>query len=454
MPTIHSINPFTQEVLKEYELLTDAQIIAKIERAQSAFLEWKQTSSGEKKRLFLRLAQVIEDNIESIAQLQTLEMGMLLTDSIGGLKKTCDLIRWFANNFETILAPEEFDTEGTKGRYMYDPIGVIFGVAPWNFPYNQVLRAAVPNIIAWNVQLYKHASNVPMCAHKLEELFHEAGFPSGIYTNVFMSASQSEVAIAHPFVKWVNLTGSEGAGKSIGALAGKYLKPSVLELGGNDAFIVLDVANIEALAKSAAGARCGNGGQRCNSSKRFIVLEKDYDRFVTAFAQEMGKLVLWDPMLSSTQLQPLARRDLVDEVEKQVQQTIAQGARCVIWGKRVPWDANFFEATVLADVTPTMTSYNEEIFWPVASVIRSKSIEESIAIANDSDFGLCGSVWGDDVEQCKTVAAQIHTGMVCINAPAWSRAHLPFGGVKKSGYGKENGAEGLKSFTNKKVIVY
>lgn len=453
MSKLTSINPYDGTVLAEFETLTSEQVDAKIELAYQAFSVWRDTPSFEKKTLFLKLADVIDADIEQAARLQTLEMWMLYTDSVAGLKKTADLIRWFAHHFEEILAPQDFDTEWTKGQYIYEPLGVIFWIAPWNFPYNQVLRAAVPNILAGNTQVYKHASNVPLCAQKIEEFFLKAGFPVWIYMNVFVSSNQSEAIIAHPHIRGVNLTWGEGAGRSIASIAGKYLKPSVLELGGNDAFIVLDTHDIKSIALKAVGARCGNGGQRCNSSKRFIVLEKYYEDFCRELAIAFAQLKLGDPMIPTTQLQPLAKAELVDEVDKQVQKTILEWAVCLTGGKKL-WGNNYFEPTVLIGVTPKMTSYKEEVFGPVASVIMVRDIEEAISVANDSDFWLCGSVWWDDIEQCKYVAQRVQTGMIFINAPAWSRAHLPFWGIKKSGYGKENGTEGLKSFTNKKVIVY
>ena len=454
MATLTSINPYNGEVNATYETISDEEIVAKIEKAHRAFLEWKQTSFEERKKLFYRLAEVIEANLDEYAELQTREMWMLYTASKGGLKGTGDLIRWFADNAEDIIGESEFETNGTKGKYMYDPIGVVFGVGPWNFPYNQILRAAVPNILAGNTQLYKHASNVPMCAEKIEEFFRLAGFPEGVYTNLFISASKSEMIIAHKYVKGVNLTGSEGAGSAVGALAGKYLKPSVLELGGNDAFVLADHADTKQMVAEATACRIANGGQKCNSSKRFIVMEKHYDAFVEEMWNYMASMKLGDPMEATTQIPPMARLDLVDEIHEQVQRSVAQGARLICGGNKAGERGEYYEGTVLADVTPEIASYNEEIFGPVASIIKSKDLEDSIRIANDSDFWLSAVVYGDDIDQCKAVADKLEGGMIFINAGAGSKPHLPFGGVKKSGYGKENGPEGLRAFTNKKVIVY
>ena len=454
MKTIQSINAYSGEVLREYELLTDEQVVQKIELAHKTFQSWKETSFTERKTLFYTLADVLEADIEHHARLQSLEMGMLIGPSRKGLEGTARLMRWFADNAEAYLWAQEFELNGTSGKYIYDPLGVIYGVGPWNFPYNQILRAAVPNIIAWNTQVYKHASNVPQCALAIEKLFLDAGFPEGVYQNIFISGSQSELILAHRDVRGVNLTGSEGAGSAVGALAGKYLKPSVLELGGNDAFVLASHSDTAAMAREAVNCRVSFWGQKCNSSKRFIVLEEHYDEFVDEMTKYMKSLQVWDPLDETTTLPPLARTDLVQEVHSQVGKTISEGARLMCGGEILGERKQFYAGTILADVTPEMTSYREEIFWPVASIIKSKSIEESIKFANDSEFGLSAVVYGDDITECRAIAEKLEWGMIFINAPAGSQPHLPFGGVKKSGYGKENGPEGLRAFTNKKVVVY
>ena len=452
--TIQSINPYTEEINMEFELFSDEQIDEKIKIAHEAFLEWKNIPSNEKKRLFLRLAEVIEIDIEEIAKLQTIEMWMLYTYSLNWLKLTINLIRWFANNFEEILKEEDFDKDWLKWKIMYDPLGIIFWIAPWNFPYNQVLRAAVPNILAWNTVLYKHASNVPICAKKIEDLFLQAGFRKWIYTNIFISSSKTEYILWNKFIAWVNLTWWEWAWRTVWSLAWKNLKQSVLELWWNDPFLVLDTNNLDNIINEAVDARILNGWQKCNSSKRFIVLEKYYDEFCEKYTKKMEWLKIGDPMNSEIELPPLAKLDLVIEIEKQVSKTVLEWAILITGWKRLDRKWYFFAPTVLKDVTSNMTSYKEEIFWPVASIIKSKSIEESIKIANNSDFWLCACVYWDNIEQLKEVAFKIEAGMVFINKQAWSKASLPFGWVKKSGYWKENWQEWLKAFTNKKVILY
>jgi succinate-semialdehyde dehydrogenase/glutarate-semialdehyde dehydrogenase len=454
MATLTSQNPYTGEINKTFETVSNEQLTALIGQAHQTYLSWKNTPVAEKKKLFLRMADLIDERNADYALLETREMGSLWSFSKNVLKGTANLIRRNANNFESVLANESFDAEWLKWHIQYDPIGVIYGIAPWNFPFNQLLRAAVPNILAGNTQLYKHASNVPMCLEAIHQLFVDAGFPIGVFTALYMSASQSEQIISHPAVQWVNITGSEDAWSSIGALAGKHLKRSVLELGGNDAFVVLDHTDTDAIVAQAAACRLSNGGQRCNSSKRFIVLDKHYDIFVEKFGAYMASQKVWDPMDPATQVPPMSSKKLVQDIDKQVQESIAQWARLVTWGTIVDAERNLYAPTLLADMKPDMTSWREEVFGPVASIIKASSVEESIALANASDFGLSAAVYGEDVEQCKQVAMQLDGGMIFINQAPGSKASLPFGGVRKSGYGKENGPDGLKAFTNRKVILY
>lgn len=452
MATLTSQNPYSGEINGKFETMSDKQLDCVLATAHEAFLVWKQTSFAERTDLFLKLADLIDERNSQLARLETIEMGRLLSVAKQWLQGTANLIRWYAHNGKRFLGDEQFVQDGLTGKYMYDPLGVIYGIAPRNFPFNQVLRAAAANIFAGNTTVYKHASNVPLCAQAIEQLFVDAGFSQHIYTNIFIQSSQSEQIIAHPAVAWVNLTGWESAWSVIGSLAGKYLKPSVLELGGNDAFVLLDHSDTQAMAAAAVACRVSNGGQRCNASKRFIVLEAYYDAFVEAMAQSMEWLVLGDPMDAETTLPPIARKELVDAIHQQVTDSIAQGAKLVTWGKRL--EGNFYAPTVLADMTMEMTAAKEEVFGPVASIIRSSSVEESISIANSSDYGLSAVVFGDDIEACKVVADRLQGGMIFINNPAWSKASLPFGWVKKSGYGKENGPEGLRVFTNKKAVVW
>lgn len=453
MSKIQSINPYTQELNAEYQLLSREELSHKIDIANTAFESWKNTSSSDKKELFLKLADVFEKNKAEMARIQTIEMGMLYSESFWGLTNTVALTKWFANNFEEILADEEFDDEWVQGYTTYDPIGVLYGVAPWNFPFNQVLRAAIPNILAGNTVIYKHASNVPMAGEMIEKLFLEAGFPVWIYQNIIISSRESEYILSREEVKWVNLTGWEFAGQALWSLAWKNLKPAVLELGWNDAFIVCDSNDLDAVALAAVKARNSNWGQKCNSSKRIIVTQNNYEEFKNHFVKHMQAQKIWDPMLVDTQMPPLSSKKLVDEIHDQVIRTVADWGKILVWGKKIEWKWNFYTPTIL-EVDETMTSFKEEVFGPVASLIKAVDLDDAVRIANNSDFGLCGCVFGDNPEQTRYIARQIHTGMVFINKPAGSKASLPFGWVKKSGFWKENWPEWLKAFTNKKVIVY
>lgn len=453
MTKLQSINPFTEELNAEFDLISREELSEKIDTAHRAFLEWKKTPNSRKKELMLKLADTIEAEQDELAKIETKEMWMLYSFSFAWLTKTANLIRWFANNFENILKSEEFETNGLKVQTQYDPLWVIYWIAPWNFPFNQVLRAAVPNILAWNTTIYKHASNTPIAWAKIEELFLKAWFPVWIYQNLFVLPSESEYILSRKEVAWVNLTGSEWAGSAIWALAGKYLKPSVLELWWNDAFIVLKTDNIKKVAEEAIKARISNNWQKCNSSKRFIILEKYYEDFCKYSVEYTKTLKIWDPMQAETQIWPMAKEFLLNEIDSQVQKTVKEWAKLLIWGKRIDRKWYFYEPTILADVTPEMTSYKEEIFGPVASIIKVKDVDEAIELANKSDFGLCWAVYWDDSEEILEAAKRIETWMVFLNKPAASQASLPFGWVKKSGYWKENWPEWLKAFTNKKVIV-
>ena len=457
MSTFDSINPYTLEKNWTFTRHTNDELDTIIQTAHEAYLDWKKTSFSHRQQLFLKLADIMDEHRNEICRLTTIEMWMLQNMSQSILASSANLTRRFANNGERILSDEDFFYDNIDGKYKYDPLWVIYWIAPRNFPYNQVLRAALANIMAGNTTIYKHASNVPLCAAKIEELFDLAWFPKGIYTNIYISWSQSEQIISNPLVQWVNITAGEAAGSIVWWLAGKYLKPSVLELWGNDPFVLLDHKDTKTFAAHAIACRItkwGMWGQRCNSSKRFIVMEKHYDKFIEYMKLHLESLKWWDPFDDKTDFPPIATSKLLKEIHDQVTRSIADGARLVTGGE-ILWDhGQFYAPTLLADVTPEMTSFREEVFGPVASVIKSKSIEESIALANNSEFGLSATVRWDDIDQLKEVADQLIWGMIFINNPAGSKASLPFGGVRKSGYGKENGPEWLRAFTNKKAVVY
>jgi succinate-semialdehyde dehydrogenase / glutarate-semialdehyde dehydrogenase len=372
MPTITSTNPYTDEINWTFETISDEELISIIENANIAYQSRKNVPRLEKKALFLRMADLLDARAHQYGLLETSEMWALLTATTAWKKSTADLIRRNAHNFEKLLDNEPFQTEGLTGHIQYDPIGVIYGIAPWNFPFNQLLRAAVPNILAGNTVIYKHASNVPLCALAIEQLFKDAWFPKGVYTNIFITTGQSELIIAHPAVQWVNLTWSETAGSAIGALAGKYLKRSVLELGGNDPFLVLNHTDTDAIVALATSCRINTAGQRCNSSKRFIVLEQYYEAFVEKIGVSFATLPMGDPLDPRTALGPLSTKKLMHDIHNQVSRSVAQWARLITWWVIIDEEKTLYAATVLADVHPGMTAWEEEIFGPVASICKAK----------------------------------------------------------------------------------
>ncbi len=455
MSTFQSINPYTLEINWTFTRHTNDELDVLIKLAHDAYITWKETSFEHRKNLFLKIADLMDENSELLAQLETNEVWRLYHVSKKWIHWTANLIRRYANNAERILGDESFDHDGLIGKYTYDSLGVIYGIAPWNFPFNQVLRAAVANIMAWNTTIYKHSSSCPLTGQAIEDLFANAWFPRWIYTNIYISGSQSEHILSNPKIAWTNLTGWEKAWSSIWALAWKYLKPSVLELWGNDAFVILDHKDTDAMVANAVSCRINNGGQRCNGSKRFIVLERYYDTFVEKmWAYMENEVHIGDPMDPATTLPPLASQEQVAEVADQVKRSVVDWARLVTWWKILWEKGQFYAPTLLADVTASMTSYREELFGPVASVIKAKDIDHAIHLANDSDFWLSATVWGDNIQQLKESAEKLDWWMIFINNPAGSKASLPFWWVRKSWYGKENWPEWLRSFTNKKAILF
>ena len=454
MPTLESINPYNGESLASYETISDEAVEAKIQTAHTAYLSWKNTSFQERKDLCYKLAAVMREEQKELGEMQTHEMGMLYSSSYAWVESTAQLIEWMADNAEVVLGEKPYESEGISWVEFYTPLGVIYGIGPWNFPFNQVLRAAVPNILAGNTTVYKHSSDVPMCAEKIEQLFLKAGFPEGVYQNLFIKSSQSEYIISHQHIAGVNLTGWERAGSAVGSLAGKYIKPSILELGWNDAWILLSHDDTEKYAKIAATCRITNGGQRCNGSKRFIVMEEHYDEFVKHFSEALADIKIWDPMDPSTQLWPMANSGGISDLERQVAETLEQGWTLMTGWKSAGDRNQFFEPTLFTDITEDMTVWREETFGPVCGVMKVKNTQEAIEMANRSDFWLSASVWWDDESELRKASKQLDGGMIFINKMAGSKKNLPFGGVRKSGYGKENGPEGLKAFANKKIILY
>lgn len=448
-----SINPATGELMKEYPHITEEELNVKIKKAEEAFKIWKNTSFEDRKKPFYKLYDLMMANKEELAKLDTLEMWMLYKDALWDVEKSAWNAKYFADNAEKYLAPKDVEEGWVKATIVYEPRGIVFSVMPWNYPYNQVLRSALPNLAAWNVVLMKHASNVPQVAEKLEELFRDAWFPEGTYTNLYMPHNFLEKIISHPSVVWANVTGSESVWRELGSLAGKYFKPSILELGWSDAFILSDMKDIDKAVSQAVKWRFSNSGQKCNCSKRFFIVASVYDEFIVKLEKAVSELVVWNPMESTTQIWPLAKSSAVDTIDSQVQDSIKSGAKLVFWWKRI-WDKwNFYSPTILADVKPGMRVFDEETFWPVMAVTKVSSIEEAIELTNKSNYGLGCSIFWDDINELNKIASSVDVWNVSINKIVTSYPNLPYGWIKMSWYGKELWEQWLKAFVNEKVII-
>ena len=449
-----STNPFTNTVEKSFDELNDQQLQSKVQAAQDCFDNtWRDQSFAQRKVVLKRAAALMRERQQSLAELATREMGKLIAQSAGEVALSAAIIDYYADHAEAFLAPEPLKTDNGHAVVESSPIGVLFGVEPWNYPYYQIARFAAPNLMAGNVVMVKHASNVPQCALAFEQLMHDAGLPAGGYTNLFISKDQVSAVIDDKRVRGVALTGSEAAGAVVAARAGQNLKKSTMELGGSDAFIVLEDADMALAVKQAVSGRMGNAGQACTASKRFIVLDAVADVFLEQFKAAMAGFKPGDPMAKETTLAPLSSADALDKLEKQVQTAVQNGAKLLLGGKRVANTAgNFMEPTILTDIAEANPMFSEEFFGPVAMFFRVADEAAAVALANNSPFGLGGSVFTQDEERGRRVARRIDTGMVFVNSAAVSLPDLPFGGVKNSGYGRELSAAGIHEFVNKKLI--
>ena len=449
-----STNPYTNTVEQSFEELSDGQLQAKLHAAQSCFENnWRDQSFAQRKAVLKRAAVLMRERQHELAALATREMGKLIAQSVGEVALSAAIIDYYAEHAEAFLAPEPLKTDKGQAVVESSPVGVLFGVEPWNFPYYQVARFAAPNLMAGNVVMVKHASNVPLCALAFEQLMHDAGLPDGGYTNLFLSKDQVGALIDDKRVRGVALTGSEAAGAVVATRAGKNLKKTTLELGGSDAFIVLDDADMARAVKQAISGRMGNAGQACTASKRFIVLDAVADAFLNPFRAALAQFVPGDPMDERSTLAPLSSADALDKLEKQVQTAVQHGATLVLGGQRVAgMRGNFMQPTILTDIAEDNPMFSEEFFGPVALFFRVPDEAAAVALANNSPFGLGGSVFTQDIERGRSVARRIDTGMVFVNSAAVSMPDLPFGGVKNSGYGRELSAAGIQEFVNKKLI--
>ncbi|MFI5172432.1 MAG: NAD-dependent succinate-semialdehyde dehydrogenase [Chitinophagales bacterium] len=449
MTTFKSINPYDQSVIAEFPLFDDNKIGIVLSNAESAFADWQQTSYKQRSALFLALAKILRENKEKYALNISLEMGKILKESKAEVEKCAVCCEYYAEHGEQFLKDEIINSDAKRSLAAFDPIGAVFAIMPWNFPFWQVIRFAVPAIMAGNVSLLKHAKNVTGCGKYLEEAFIEAGFPDHVFQFLIIDSSKSEKIIQHDIVQGVTLTGSEAAGSSVASLAGKYIKKSVMELGGSDPFIILEDADIPLAAKTASQSRMQNAGQSCIAAKRFIVIERIKNDFIEAFKNEVEKIKQGNQLDGNTTMGPVSSIKAADDIYEQQNRSISSGAELITGGNR---DLANYQPTIIANVNEGMPAFEEELFGPVASVITVKNDDEAISIANRHRYGLGSTIFTKDTEKAYRLARKINSGSVFINAMVKSDPRLPFGGVKKSGYGRELSHHGLKEFTNVKTI--
>ena len=447
-----SINPYTQEVIAEYEELDKSRLENIITANHESFKKWKNFSYDERGKLFKNLAKLLREKKRELGILITSEMGKIISESEAEVEKCAWLCDYYAENSADLLKPQYYETDASKSYVRFDPIGPIYGIMPWNFPFWQVLRASVPTMMAGNTFLLKHAPNVQGCAVAIENLFTEAGFPEKTFSNLTIDINLSGEVIANPLVQGVTLTGSRRAGMAVASAAGKYLKKSVMELGGSDPYIVLADAEFNESCKTGVCSRMLNGGQVCIAAKRFIVVEDKLDEFIEEQKALLENMWLGDPMDERTDIGPMAREDLLLNIERQVNESVKAGAEIITGGSRLDDKSWFYKPTLITNVKKGMPVYDEETFGPVSVVIPAKDPEDAVRIANDTIYGLGASLWTQDLKLAEELAAKIEAGAVFINGMTKSDPRLPFGGIKQSGYGRELGNYGIKEFTNIKTV--
>jgi len=450
-----TVNPYTGELVKTYPYATGREIDATIEKAHQAFLSWRTIVSGDRSKILTRAAELLRADKRALAEILTLEMGKITAEAEAEVELSAEILDYFANRGAGFLEDEPLGvkdaSEGTV-TIVHEPLGVIYAIEPWNFPYYQVVRVAAPQLLAGNTIVLKHAENVPASALAMQKLFDDAGLPDGVFNNLFAPISATDHILAHPLVRGVALTGSERAGTAVGAAAGRNLKKSTLELGGADAFIVLDDADIDKTVAWAVFGRHWNAGQVCVSAKRLIIADAVYDDFMAKYRAGVTALTAGDPLDPATQLAPLSTQKAADNLAAEVTMAIAGGATAETLGKPVPTQGSFFQPTILTDVSADNPAFQTEFFGPVSMVFRVADEDEAVAVANASRYGLGGSVFSRDTARGERVARRIETGMVFVNHPTAVKADIPFGGVKVSGYGNELTEFGIREFVTNKVI--
>jgi succinate-semialdehyde dehydrogenase/glutarate-semialdehyde dehydrogenase len=449
---ISTVNPATGEEVKTFDELSDEEIDRKLQLAADTFREYRKTSFEERSRMLIMAAEILEEEAEEFGRLMTSEMGKTLASAIAEANKCSRGCRYYAENAERFLADEEIELEGANAYVRYQPLGPVLAVMPWNFPFWQVFRFAAPALMAGNVGLLKHASNVPQCALAIEDIIHRAGFPEGAFQTLLIGASKVQAVIDDPRVRAATLTGSEGAGRRIGAEAGENIKPSVLELGGSDPIIVMPSAELEKAISTAVTSRTLNNGQSCINAKRLIVHESVAEEFERRFVESMAALRVGDPMDEDSDMGPLATPQILEDVDGQVRKTVEAGARVLTGGKPMEGPGNFYPPTAITDIPEDSPAYREEIFGPVAALFRIKDLDEAITLANDTSFGLSSSAWTNDAGEQERFINEIEAGMVYVNRMTESSPEVPFGGVKNSGYGRELAIFGIREFVNAKTV--
>jgi len=449
---MQTLNPATEEQIEDYQQHTDGEVRSAIERSQAAFLDWRRVSMSERSAGLRRVAEQLRNQSAELARLIVREMGKPIAQAQAEVEKCAMGCEYYAQHAAQFLADDQIATDASRSYVRFDPLGVVLAVMPWNFPFWQVFRFAAPSLMSGNTAVLKHATNGTGCALAIERLFLDANFPANVFTTLLISSDRVADVIAHPLVRAVTLTGSDAAGRAVAAQAGQHLKKCVLELGGSDPFIVLADADIEHAAQQAAAARTQNNGQSCIAAKRFLVEDSVVDEFTAAFVRAMEALPVGDPMDSTTKIGPLARQDLREELHDQVQRSVAAGAKVCSGGNRVAGKGYYYEPTVLSNVQPGTPAFAEELFGPVAAIVRVKDAQHAIELANDSVFGLGASLWARDLKNAERLAAEIDSGSVFINSLVKSDPRLPFGGVKDSGFGRELSHYGLREFVNVKTV--